>query len=140
MNKPIVIVRTVIIHKGSILLLRRSPDDRDRPGDYDLPGGGPDEGESLEHAALREVEEETGLKLPLNILKKLSYPSPEQQEPGRHRHVFVVEYDSDVRPTIILSSEHVAFDWLLPSVVLDTFTHPVYNQAIRIGIKNGMIT
>ena len=45
----------VINEKGEFLLIRRS-------GLWDLPKGHQDPGESLEDTALREVEEETGLK------------------------------------------------------------------------------
>lgn len=48
-------VRAIITHQDKILLLYT-----ERYDDYSLPGGGVDQGESLEAAVLREVAEETG--------------------------------------------------------------------------------
>src|SRR5947209_2919187 len=47
----------------AFLLTRRGPDLRAHKGQYALPGGRCDEGESAVAAALREVEEELGLRL-----------------------------------------------------------------------------
>lgn len=58
--------------KTSVLLLKR----RDIPV-WVLPGGGIEEGESPEEAALREAEEETGLKLQLE--RKIAFYSPQNQ-------------------------------------------------------------
>ena len=49
---------------AAILLTRRSAKLKKHAGQWALPGGRIDEGESAEQAALRELEEEVGLKLP----------------------------------------------------------------------------
>ena len=48
---------------GAQLLLRRSFSDPSRPGEWDHPGGHIEPGESPEQAAVREVFEETGLRI-----------------------------------------------------------------------------
>lgn len=48
---------------GAVLLTRRSGKLRNHAGQWAFPGGGIDEGESPEQTALRELEEEVGLKL-----------------------------------------------------------------------------
>jgi len=48
---------------ASLVLTRRSGKLRSHAGQWALPGGRVDEGESLEQTALRELEEEVGLKL-----------------------------------------------------------------------------
>lgn len=49
---------------GAVLLTRRSARLRNHAGQWAFPGGGIDEGERPEQTALRELEEEVGLKLP----------------------------------------------------------------------------
>ncbi|MCO5100267.1 MAG: CoA pyrophosphatase [Burkholderiaceae bacterium] len=50
-------------HRAALLLTRRSRALRDHPGQWALPGGCIDAGESAEQAALRELAEEIGLSL-----------------------------------------------------------------------------
>ena len=57
---------------AAMLLTRRSEQLRNHPGQWALPGGGIDDGESPEQAALRELHEEVGLLLgPGAILGRL---------------------------------------------------------------------
>ncbi len=44
-----------------LLLIKRSPTDRNNAGKWEVPGGKVDEGQDLTHAQQREVMEETGL-------------------------------------------------------------------------------
>lgn len=53
----------VPVFEGKALILRRGPTAPWRPGFWNLPGGGIDEGESALQAALRECEEESGLSV-----------------------------------------------------------------------------
>ena len=73
-------VTAVINSDGAILLTRRAQNMRTFPGCWVLPGGMLDEGESFQHAAAREVEEETGLHVNPNELRAIaawesSYPT-----------------------------------------------------------------
>jgi 8-oxo-dGTP pyrophosphatase MutT (NUDIX family) len=63
--------------QAAFLLTRRSAELRAHAGQWALPGGRCDPGETLEEAALRELEEELGLRLPPeNILGVLDdYPT-----------------------------------------------------------------
>jgi len=56
-----VAVKAVLIHDDLALLLIRDEQDSYKPGEYDLPGGAVEFGESAEDALLREIKEETDL-------------------------------------------------------------------------------
>lgn len=63
--------KVVLVHQGKVLLLKRSSSAKHRPGSWDLPGGNSEwpvnrknSGFGLQKLdAIREVEEETGIKL-----------------------------------------------------------------------------
>ncbi|MBS7642960.1 MAG: NUDIX domain-containing protein [Candidatus Bathyarchaeia archaeon] len=61
---PLIAVSVALIDNGRILLVRR----RFEPGEglWSIPGGLVELGETIREAALRELEEETGLKADLN--------------------------------------------------------------------------
>jgi 8-oxo-dGTP diphosphatase len=53
---------------GKILILKRSTDSKTNPGKWELPGGKVNQDESFDHALIREVYEETNLKIAWNML------------------------------------------------------------------------
>ncbi len=90
---------------GRVLVLKR------KNGFWEFPGGGVEFGEHPERAALRETEEETGLKARNPVL--LGVTSATYQKDGREKHsVYVVyrgEVDSD---EFKISSEHEEGRWI----------------------------
>lgn len=50
--------------RAALILTRRSPRLKDHPGQWAIPGGSLDEGETAEETALRELREEVSLDLP----------------------------------------------------------------------------
>jgi 8-oxo-dGTP diphosphatase len=57
----VVLVGAVVVDNDAVLLLQRSSRERFLPNVWGLPAGKVDYGESLEHAVLRELAEETGI-------------------------------------------------------------------------------
>jgi len=94
--------------KGEILFIFRN-------GKWDLPKGRVDGRETIEAAALREVEEETGVK-DLEIIRPLEITYHIFKRNGRHRikvtHWFEMKtaYDGDLRPEEIEGITNV--EWL----------------------------
>lgn len=82
MKHPNVAVDSVIMRGGKVLLIKRKFEPH--RGRWALPGGAVDYGETLKDAVVREVEEETGVKVePVKLLTILD-------EPGRDPRGHVV--------------------------------------------------
>jgi mutator protein MutT len=92
---------------GHILLLRRSTESIVFPGQWDLPGGKCDPGESFWEALVREVDEETGLAIQFAGLAGCS----QFEIPEWNVICLVLEVTTD-GGDVRLSEEHVAFRWV----------------------------
>jgi 8-oxo-dGTP diphosphatase len=67
-DRPLVGVGGVVVHRNRVLLIQRGGEPL--KGEWSIPGGVLELGETLEAAARRELKEETGLKVePLQVLK-----------------------------------------------------------------------
>ncbi|MDQ6834354.1 MAG: NUDIX hydrolase [Chloroflexota bacterium] len=75
----------VVVEAGRVVLTRRED-----LGIWCLPGGGVDAGESVTHAAIREVREETGLDVHLTQVVGI-YSRPRWHGGGDHMVVFAAE-------------------------------------------------
>jgi len=72
-RNPIPTVDIIIRYKNGIILIKR----KNPPEGWALPGGFVDYGETLEHAAIREAKEETGLDVKL-IRQFHTYSEPDR--------------------------------------------------------------
>ena len=86
-SKPAFGVGAVIIESGKVLLVRRGQPPLD--GRWTLPGGLLELGETIEHAVVREVKEETGWSV--RVLKELTlFDFIEKDDAGRIRYHYVL--------------------------------------------------
>lgn len=100
-------VRAVITNEdGKILIIKRSSDSKTNPGKWELPGGKVDQGESFDKALLREVYEETNLKIKLDNVIGAS-----QQDLPLIRAVHIIMSGSIADGELNLSSEHEGYAW-----------------------------
>ncbi len=97
-----------VVRDGKILLMRRSIDDF-LGGYYELPGGGVENGETIEKAAMREVKEETGLIASRVITTFKGFDYSTDKKP----RVKQINLLMEVKPgQVKLSNEHDDFLWV----------------------------
>jgi 8-oxo-dGTP diphosphatase len=104
----------VVVRDGEVALVHRP-----RYDDWSLPKGKLDPGESFEQAALREVEEETGLRCRLGR----ELPSVEYEVRGRPKLVryWLMEVEHD--PGFTPNDEVDELRWLSPRDAVDLLTY-----------------
>jgi len=92
---------------GKILIIKRSTDSKTNPGKWELPGGKVDQGESFDQALIREVYEETNLKIALDHVAGIC----EQNLPFI-RAVHIVMSGKIEEGELNLSNEHEGYAWV----------------------------
>ncbi|WP_280369806.1 NUDIX domain-containing protein [Nocardia wallacei] len=101
------VVGGVVQHAGRVLLLQR-PEDDFMGGIWELPSGKVESGESLDHALIREVKEETGL----GVTAIRSYLGSFDYESGSGKKARQFNFAVDVSDTEpVLLQEHDAYTW-----------------------------
>jgi 8-oxo-dGTP pyrophosphatase MutT (NUDIX family) len=115
-----------------ILLLRRASG-RPLPGLWQCVTGSIEPGERVALAALRELDEETGLRdgaveafYDLDLVSQFHWPDVDGV---LSEVVFAVRVAPGVEPT--LSHEHDAFDWVTPAEAVERAVWPAYAEAIE---------
>lgn len=131
-ERPIAAVGAVVVGNGKVLLIRRGKPPR--PGQWSLPGGGQELGESYIEAAIREVREETGLAIEvLGLIDVVD--SITRDESGRIRFHYLLA-DVVARPvggTLQAGGDASEARWFSPEEV---FALPLWSETIRI-IRKG---
>jgi 8-oxo-dGTP diphosphatase len=116
LNNVRLIQKCIVVNKdGKILALKRAADDHSRGGNWDLPGGGYEQGEEVVAAIEREVMEEAGLTV--NSLNPIYFASRIGVEAGFFQGdtVFATCYaSSDWEGEVVLSNEHTEYRWVTP--------------------------
>lgn len=96
-------VKGVLIHRGRVLLLRN-----DR-GEWELPGGRLDDGETPEEALVREIWEETGLSASVTSLVDAWIF---EVTPGKKVLILEYAYRLKGKRDVTISHEHNEHAWL----------------------------
>ncbi|MDE1858635.1 MAG: NUDIX domain-containing protein [Thaumarchaeota archaeon] len=112
---------TVVHRKGKMLVVKRA--EPPHLGLWAFPGGKVEEGESPLEAAIRETEEEVGLKVKVEGIFDVVTYLPDQLGDGDWKQVVLIDYLA--RPEggrVVLNGESSDFRWVSPGELgsLDT--------------------
>ena len=99
---------------GKILILKRSTDSKTNPGKWEFPGGKVNQDESFDHALIREVYEETNLKIALEHVVGAS-----EQNLHIIRAVHIIMTGKIIDGELNLSSEHEGYAWVRMETLKD---------------------
>jgi 8-oxo-dGTP diphosphatase len=134
--RPVVGVGAVVIEAGRVLLIKRAHEPL--KGQWSLPGGGVELGETLEQAIAREVREETGLDIDVGpiveVLDRIT-----RDADGRVEHHFVL-VDFVCRPlggTLCGGSDADAAEWVPLDALARYGIAEVTAAVIRKGVLRG---
>jgi ADP-ribose pyrophosphatase YjhB (NUDIX family) len=94
-DRPIVSVGAVVIEDGRVLLVRRG--NEPLKGEWSLPGGAVELGETLEGALIREIREETGLDIDVGPVVEVLDRIRQDPDGRIAYHYVIVDYACRVR-------------------------------------------
>ncbi|WP_303291492.1 Nudix family hydrolase [Marinobacter sp. SS5-14b] len=141
-RKQVHVAVAVIIREGRVLIARR-PDHVHQGGLLEFPGGKVEPDETVQQALVREVAEETGLRVPLQSLE----PVIGIRHDYGDKQVFLDVWRTSMAEGIPEGKEGQPVDWLLPEALRDE-DFPVANRPIiralnlpdRLLITGAMVT
>jgi bifunctional NMN adenylyltransferase/nudix hydrolase len=111
-----VTVDALVTHRDHVLLIRR----RNQPGQglLALPGGFLDVNERIQDAAIRELQEETGLDIPeaqavSSLRRQACFDVPDRSLRGRTiTHVFHFDLPGDAQPRVEAADDAAQVEWM----------------------------
>jgi ADP-ribose pyrophosphatase YjhB (NUDIX family) len=92
--RPVLGAAAVVIHEGRVLLIRRGKPPS--AGEWSIPGGAVELGESVEAALRREVREETGLEIAVGRFLEVFERVEPDGDGGVRFHFVVLDYAATV--------------------------------------------
>lgn len=134
MNTKVVAKVVILNEKGEVLLLKRSEDDSNRPGDWDFPGGEIEADEYIEVGVKRETSEEAGLAI--DSLRLVSAATEKYETNSVTRLLFMSKVPDQ---QVVLSLEHSEYKWLDIDTALIEFNHKFWSASLRYARDNELL-
>ncbi len=129
MKNPKILDNVMLIQKcivvrsdGTILAIRRVDNDHSRPGAWDLPGGGYEQGEDVLNAIKREIKEEVGINA--GTVTPLYFANKIGTKVGLFYgdKVFALCYSCrNWSGEVKLSDEHAEYKWMKPDEFMQLY-------------------
>ncbi len=126
----------IVNSENKILILRRTAQHPTRPLSFDLPGGGLEDGENFEQAAVRELKEETGLSTKpeeLEIIIHKKHNLPDRKLEGS---IYMLKMSLE-NISITLSNEHDAYYWMQPADIKEL--SDFHQESLKYALTNGFL-
>ncbi|MCR9214055.1 MAG: NUDIX hydrolase [Proteobacteria bacterium] len=131
-SRPAVGVGVAIFKGDDVLLIKRGKEPR--KGQWSLPGGAQELGETTLEAAYREVGEETGLIVDIKEIVDVVNVIQKDESGEIAYHYVLVDYVAEyVSGTAIAMDDAVDAKWVSSSTISDT---DLWSETIRIILKS----
>ncbi|MDS0140172.1 MULTISPECIES: NUDIX hydrolase [unclassified Amycolatopsis] len=115
---PVAASLVVVRHAGAVLMMFDK-----RRGQWELPGGMREPGETAREAAARELAEETGIHdVALTFAAVAEF---DLADPGRREFLAVYRTELATAPRLVLSEEGLGFRWWSPREAVDPDLSPL---------------
>jgi dATP pyrophosphohydrolase len=138
MRAPVSAKVILLNNANEILLLRRSDNDRARPREWDLVGGGVDGSEHPAEAAARETLEETNIKLSPSDFRIVYGMTEKVADDASATWIyFLANAPSNI---VFVSHEHSEYTWVSIEKALQMLEYERQKRAIQYVKDNNLLT
>ncbi|MEX2557227.1 MAG: NUDIX hydrolase [Actinomycetota bacterium] len=103
---PFCAVGAIVVDKGALLLIKRNREPA--RGQWSLPGGRVELGETLREALVREVREETGVDVDVDGLIGVAERIVRDDEGAIEYHYVILDYVCTARSTVVKAGDDAA--------------------------------
>ena len=108
--KVVLVVAVVLVDRDGRVLLAQRPEGKKMAGLWEFPGGKVEQGETPEHALIRELHEELGIDTKTSCLAPLTFASHSYDD----FHLFMPVFVCRVWKGAVTAKEHKAIAWVYP--------------------------